>query len=317
MARMSEDPNAERVAELEVEIEELQAKLEAVGAEKQRRPKAAEDRPTPPEDMRAILDEVREEQYQLRAQLAERERGVLERRAEVREAEQEAQRLRADLEERELQAKRLSAELERQDGRRGLFGRLQLRLRSYSALRRENAELRAEVKRLRKFEHLTKGAGGAVARLVAGRELREAFRGWTRVTREAKGPRDLFSQESADLGTAIVRRVIRVGLVGLVMAIVPAILAIGLTTWQNILIREQNAKIQIQIEQQASDTLHVRRAQLLATIYEQECQEIDQIKAQGQVDVDVHSRICKPEAHPRARQEAVIVFSEIERDRGV
>ncbi len=79
----------------------------------------------------------------------------------------------------------------------------------------------------------------------------------------------MIVDETAELGAAILRRVIRVGL----FAFLVGSLAVVLPLWQNFLIRDQNAKIQKQIEQQASDTLIVRRAQLLATIYEEECED--------------------------------------------
>ena len=282
-----------------------------------------EDQPAFPESLHTKLDELRQEQGQLRAQLEEQERGVLERRAEVREQEQRALRLRASLERRERQAKRLSAELERQAGRRGFLGRLWLGFRPYSELWKENAELRAEVKRLRKFEHLTKVTGGTVARLVTGSELREAFRSWARVTREAKIPRDLFSQESADLGTAILRRMIRVGLFGLLVAVLPVMLLV----WQNLLLQRQ-------VSQQASDGLIVRRAQLLDTIYDEVCEPAmplgDKSLSTGG-DATAHEgegsepdtvtegaeEACRPKTHARARREATLAFIQIERNREV
>jgi hypothetical protein len=67
--------------------------------------------------------------------------------------------------------------------------------------------------------------------------------------------------------------------------------------WQNIL-------LQTQIRQQAANTLIVRRAQLLHTIYTTKCEPAGQ------------EEVCRPVANPRAVREAVIAFVEIERGRG-
>jgi len=229
--------------------------------------------------------------------------------------------VRADSEER---AQHLTSDLE--DEGRGGFGAWFRRRRSKAALRKEVKELRAEVKRLRRVEGAVVGAGGVAAKIVAGAELRDAFRAWVRVTRGAQRPRDLFTAEAADLGAAVVRRTIRVGLAGVVLAALPGALLI----WQNLL-------LQSQVQQQASDTLIVRRAQLLETIYSEDCVEVE---AGGEASVagdsqngdrdeenptepaaappDTEPELkCRPTAHIRARQEAVLAFIEIERGRGV
>ena len=65
-----------------------------------------------------------------------------------------------------------------------------------------------------------------------------------------------------------------------------------------------------QIEQQASDTLIVRRAQLLNTIYD--CKETE-----TEPEATDSEPACRPKANLRARQEAVLAFVKIELDRGV
>ncbi len=186
-------------------------------------------------------------------------------------------------------------------------------------LEEENERLHAENEQLRKEQtdaaQAVKSAGGLATRVLLGRRLRRSFRDWL----NAKSLRDpLPADESADVLAAIVRRVIRVGMVGLLVAVLPG----AFLLWQNVLIREQNDAIRSQIEQQAeqieqqtSDTLIVRRAQLLATIYEEECSN-DGPQASAATS-DTPSMICLPKAHLRARQEAVRAFNEIERGRGV
>lgn len=97
----------------------------------------------------------------------------------------------------------------------------------------------------------------------------------------------------------------------------------------NTQIREQNSKIQSQIDKQARDTFIVRRAQLLETIYA--CQEEDQFEeadgtggsgdeseaAGNESEIPFAEPSCQPKAHIRARQEAVRAFVEIEQGRGV
>lgn len=79
-----------------------------------------------------------------------------------------------------------------------------------------------------------------------------------------------------------------------------------------------------QVQQQAADTLSVRRAQLLATIYEEECDpedaSSDEKPDDGEMTKDATgevwratSRNCRPRAPLRARQEAALAFVQIER----
>ncbi len=162
-------------------------------------------------------------------------------------------------------------------------------------------------------------------RLWAGPELGTTARAWFDRLRNLERPSDLASGESADLVAAILGRLLRIGAFGLIVAAF-AILTPVVALWQTVLIREQNAAIREQIDQQAAqnarqntsirkqnatiqqqvdqqtaDTLIVRRAQLLTTIYEEDCQE----------------ERCGPSFHLRARQEAVSAFVGIERGRGV
>jgi len=289
------------------------------------------------EDLRTELADLAAEQEQLRAELEAARRGAVEKRASLREHEREAERLQSALRDSEERAQHLTSDLE--DEELGGFGAWFRRRRSNAELRKENSKLRAEVKRLRRVKGAVASAGGAAAKLVAGAELREAFRAWVRVTRGVQRPRDLFTAEAADLGTAIVRRMIRVGVAGLALAALPGALLI----WQNILLqgqmRQQANQLQLQetqIERQQKDTLIVRRAQLLDTIYSEDCVEDgsgkkEPAKSNSQTGVIVieypqqsgpgsnpkPSNNCFPAAHIRARQEAILALVELERGRGV
>ncbi len=217
-------------------------------------------------------------------------------------------------------------------------------------LEREVRELQAELERLREERQraakVVKGAGGLGARILAGPSLWSTSRAWFEKLSKTESPRELASPQTADLVTALVQRVVRVGIVGLLLAALPAIFLLI----QTFLLREQNAALQNQIEQQASDTLIVRRAQLLATIYDEECEdepdeapatvetaegetsqnvpasapepekapsEVEPVETADAGDPERASPTCSPKAHPRARQEAVLAFCEIERGRGV
>ncbi len=139
---------------------------------------------------------------------------------------------------------------------------------------------------------------GVAARILLGPRLVASLRAWLK----AKSLGDPFPlDQTADLGAALLSRAIRVGFGALVLAAVPAALLI----WQNLLLRNQNESIQIQIEQQQAETLFARRAQYLDTIYAIDCSDAGGLKD------------CHPRAHHRARREAVLAFVEIERRTGV
>ncbi len=201
-------------------------------------------------------------------------------------------------------------------------------------LEQENEVLRSSLERLEKQQERAaqarKVAGGLGARILAGPELWASSRAWFEKLSKIESPRELASPESADLVTALVRRVVRVGIVGLVLAALPAVFLLTQTYLlreqnaaiqeQNAAIRGQNAAIQEQVERQASDTLIVRRAQLLATIYEEECEDAAELVPQSTTDTRISKRaaaneVCRVKAHPRARVEAVLALCEVERGR--
>ncbi len=179
--------------------------------------------------------------------------------------------------------------------------------------RAQLAELQAERKRERRRSRKLALWGVGV---LAGRGLRASSRAWVAKLRERPG--DLASDESADLLAAIARRVLRIGVFALVVAAF-AILTPFVTLWQTFVIREQVDQQAEQNTMQAADNRIVRRAQLLATIYEEECQD-SPVPAEGEAPAegeDPPARICTPRSPLRARQEAVLAFVEIERGRGV
>ncbi len=269
-------------------------------------------------EIQSKLEKVRGVRIRLRSEIEERER-------QAREQKRATKQLRSHLKTQQRQEKHLKAELELQKGGlRGFLARFRFQFYSNVELRKENAKLRAEVQRLRRIESAAKSAGDIAARVIAGAELQDAWRSWMPVAREARKPRDLFNQESADLVAAMSSRVIRVGTIGLVVAALPMVML----AWQNFLIRRQ-------VELQASDNLIVHRTQLLATIYELWCEPavpvpVDGGDTDGSVadadtpssqettleDEDADSKtVCFPRAPLRARQEAAIAFAKIERER--
>lgn len=198
---------------------------------------------------------------------------------------------------------------------------------------REVDELRAEVEQLREQRRQAGRlalAGGSfaswfAARVFIGWDLTGTMRTWFDALRhwlEAKAPADSIPvEETANLAAAIVRRWLRVGLWHVVLASGGAVTA-GILIWQGFLIRgqiqqqqaqnelvsrqieqqqAQNDLLRTQNEQQQADTLIVRRAQLLDTIYTGDCTDPEDPKT------------CKPKANPRSVREAVLAFVEIER----
>jgi len=148
-----------------------------------------------------------------------------------------------------------------------------------------------------------------------------SLKAWLHKLEQWRPRQPLPVNETAELGAAILRRVIRVGGLGLAVAALPMLMLV----WQNLLIQRQ-------VNQQASDDLIVRRAQLLATIYEEECEDIAGLEGAfsdiepesgetiDQVTDDTQKapgEICHPKAPLRARQEAALAFATIEKARGV
>lgn len=190
------------------------------------------------------------------------------------------------------------------------------------------AELEADAERLagenddlRRENRLLLGgyqAGGGLAALVLlGPGLVRAARNYFE---RAKPGEPVPPRESADLFAAIVRRVVAVGVLGLLVAAVPMLLLWrqnGLIADQNEYFQDQNSKIQGQllaqareaksqaeaIRKQEEDTLLVRKNELLRTIYEKEDCDAGEL-------LEVNKK-CPP-LHPlRLREEAASALSRL------
>jgi hypothetical protein len=114
--------------------------------------------------------------------------------------------------------------------------------------------LREEVERLRKYRYAieTQAHGlGALAKLSAlvwaGPGLSTAFRNWIEASGSNVGR--IPVAETADLLAAVVRRLIRVGLIAMFLAIIPTVLLF----WQNMIMKDQYAALIQQIEEQRRD----------------------------------------------------------------
>ena len=211
-------------------------------------------------------------------------------------------------------------------------------------LQQENEQLKAKIHELERQNAQQKAILDAEAkaglwltwlgyRLFLGRDLTQSISAWRKAAQEQKG---MPAQETDELIAAVARRwVARVSLTVL-LAAVPTVLTLfflwqqnqiveRLTTEQNRLFENQNQsvltqtklfeeqnrlvisqtqKVQEQIDQQTQLNNINRRAQLLATIYDR-------------TDCDAENKEdCPLKASPRARAEAAMTFSEIERISG-
>ena len=163
-------------------------------------------------------------------------------------------------------------------------------------LRTEVSELRAELSRLRQQQAIKAAAGQATGEVVGKVALSIAMglgvrRAFERLFQAMHGG-DLFPvQEMADLGAAVVRRMVFTQLLGTFIAVLPLLLLIQ----QNWLLTESNTR----------DAQHARVARsthLIELLYE----------------VDCPSRLgdtsCEPMAPARLRSEAAKSYVELERE---
>ncbi|MCP4546843.1 MAG: pentapeptide repeat-containing protein [bacterium] len=161
-----------------------------------------------------------------------------------------------------------------------------------------------------KSEH--KFIGKLTGLAVLGPGLAESIQNWIEA-RELANP--LPAAETAAMGAAIVRRLIRIGLIGLLFALIIPLLAWQqnkLLDTQNALIITQNTYLQKQIEtqqeqirQQTLEAKRVRRTQLLSIVYDTEnC---------GDKDRETN---CPMRASVRAREEAVVAIIQFDRENG-
>lgn len=120
-------------------------------------------------------------------------------------------------------------------------------------LRRENEELRREVKRLLKYETVVDAqiSGGKRLSVIAfqaalGMPLTEALRKWL----DAIAMRQVTTKEHSDLIAAVFSRIVRVGLLSALIALTPSLLLV----WQNLLMRDQNQYLRDQIKEMQLQT---------------------------------------------------------------
>ena len=120
--------------------------------------------------------------------------------------------------------------------------------------------------------------------------------------------------ETGELFAAIVRRAVKVGTVGLIVALLPSWLLWrqnALIAAQNKYFQDQNSKLQGQLDAQSraaikqeADTLLIRRNELLRTIYE--------LKACEKTSLP-EGDPCPPQHPIRLRQEAVLTLAQLDR----
>lgn len=115
--------------------------------------------------------------------------------------------------------------------------------------------LRKEIKELRRYKAVVEKQktvrgkfNSFIMRVWVGNDLNSAFRNF--LTPSSKESGMVPVEETADLAAALVRRVIRVGLVAILLALIPS----ALFFWQNLIMKAQNQSLITQIEAQRSAT---------------------------------------------------------------
>lgn len=137
----------------------------------------------------------------------------------------------------------------------------------------------AQIRRLKTIAKLS-------LRMTLGPSLNNALQGWLS-SYETYG--SFPKQESIDVLTAIFQRIIRVGLVGALITILPTLLLI----WQNML-------LQAQLRDQQFANYIARKAELTSILYETTCETSEPRGDYLQVPVPS----CPPKANRRSRSEA-------------
>ncbi len=123
------------------------------------------------------------------------------------------------------------------------------------ANQQEIAALRREVRALRRYRKMIRAQGkilstlGGISTLVfLGPELSVAISNWLKSKKRDHDGIPL--EHTANLIAALVRRVIRVGLIVITLALVPT----ALLLWQNLIMRDQYSALNRQIEEQRKQT---------------------------------------------------------------
>ncbi|MEM7245914.1 MAG: pentapeptide repeat-containing protein [Acidobacteriota bacterium] len=147
--------------------------------------------------------------------------------------------------------------------------------------------------------------GGKLAALVAlGPGLTASIHRWLDVRAEGG---ELPRLETAQVVAAIVRRVLAVGVLGLLLTALPMLLL-----WrQNVLIERQNESLIDQIEQERDLTNAARRAELVATLYDRQSEGLN-----GAERADETPEKSPLKASRRARAEAARAFYRLEKSTG-
>ena len=160
--------------------------------------------------------------------------------------------------------------------------------------------------------------GRALRWITVGEGLFGAAEAWKRRWRAQ--PTSFPVEETIDLGTAAFARVVRVGSVGLLIALLPTTILI----WQNRLISEQNRYFQAQNEQvqaqneqireqilsEQQESQAARKAALIQTLYDCEPLKEDVESSANVDDAGEDSQVtrCQPRASARARAEAALAY---------
>jgi hypothetical protein len=145
-----------------------------------------------------------------------------------------------------------------------------------------------QIKRLKTIAKLS-------LRVALGPSLNNALQSWLS-SYEAYG--SFPKQESIDVLTAIFQRIVRVGLVGALITILPTLLLI----WQNML-------LQAQLSDQRFANYIARKSELTSILYETTCETSEPRGDYFQVPASS----CPPKANKRSRSEAARAFIETER----
>jgi hypothetical protein len=132
-------------------------------------------------------------------------------------------------------------------------------------------------------------------RMALGPSLNNALQSWL-LSYEIYG--SFPKQESINVLTAIFQRIVRVGLVGAIITILPTLLLI----WQNML-------LQAQLRDQQFANYIARKSELTSILYETTCETSKPRGDYRQVPVSS----CPPKANKRSRSEAARAFLETER----
>ncbi len=184
-----------------------------------------------------------------------------------------------------------------------------------SRLRESNATLESEKARLQSELHGLHGslklASGFATLVAFGPGLVASLQTWLEANTQQE---TLPIKETAEVCAAVTRRVLSIGLLGIIIACVPTAIMwrqAELMSSQNELIRQQNmffkqqiSGVQDQIAQQATTEILSRRAQLVDAIY-------------STLECPPSTKRCPPRNSARIRAESAVAFIEIERNRNV